>query len=79
MSVPDAPAYDVRDVSPTPDEKGLLKMSLTGTAANLVTLAEGAEHGGGNHESLSPYLTGGGALFGLLLLLWITTRFNRDR
>ncbi|QIQ04864.1 hypothetical protein [Streptomyces liangshanensis] len=54
-------------------------MSLTGTAANLVTLAEGAEHGGGNHESLSPYLTGGGALFVLLMLLWITTRFNRDR
>lgn len=52
-------------------------MSLTGTAANLVTLAEG-EHGG-NHESLSPYLTGGGALFALLLLLWVTTRFNRDR
>jgi hypothetical protein len=49
-------------------------MSLNGTAAHLVTLAEG-----GNHESLSPYLTGGGALFGLLLLLWITTRFNRDR
>ncbi|MFB7274922.1 hypothetical protein [Streptomyces sp. NPDC056244] len=52
-------------------------MSLNGTAANLVMLAEGAE--GGNHESLSPYLIGGGALFGLLLLLWITTRFNRDR
>ncbi|MEU3185639.1 hypothetical protein ABZ707_15760 [Streptomyces sp. NPDC006923] len=52
-------------------------MSLTGTAANLITLAEGGE--GGNHESLSPYLTGGGALFALLLLLWITTRFNRDR
>ncbi|MEU4497841.1 hypothetical protein OG729_26285 [Streptomyces sp. NBC_00210] len=53
-------------------------MSLASTAANLVTLAEGGEHGG-NHESLSPYLTGGGALFTLLLLLWITTRFNRDR
>ncbi|MFJ2116011.1 MULTISPECIES: hypothetical protein [unclassified Streptomyces] len=50
-------------------------MSLTGTAANLVTLAEG----GGNHESLNPALIGGGALFALLLLLWITTRFNRDR
>jgi hypothetical protein len=62
--------------APTPDEKGLLKMSLTGTATNL--LAQGAEHGG-NHESISPYLTGGGALFALLLLLWITTRFNRDR
>ncbi|MEU5436880.1 hypothetical protein AB0G73_26330 [Streptomyces sp. NPDC020719] len=53
-------------------------MSLTSTAANMVTLAEGTEHGG-NHESLSPYVTGGGALVILLLLLWITTRFNRDR
>ncbi|MCX2179813.1 hypothetical protein ACF065_21780 [Streptomyces sp. NPDC015232] len=54
-------------------------MSLHATAANLVTLAnEGAEHGG-NHESLSPYVTGGGALLALLLLLWVTTRFNRDR
>ncbi|MCA1217655.1 hypothetical protein [Streptomyces sp. 8L] len=49
-------------------------MIPSGTAASLATLAEGS-----NHESLSPYLTGGGALFGLLLLLWITTRFNRDR
>ncbi|WP_037803230.1 hypothetical protein [Streptomyces sp. NRRL F-5135] len=53
-------------------------MSLSsGTAASLVMLAEGVE--GGNHESLNPLLTGGGALFALLLLLWITTRFNRDR
>ncbi|MFF2408993.1 hypothetical protein [Streptomyces sp. NPDC058092] len=54
-------------------------MSLTSTAHQLVTLAaEGGEHGG-NHESLTPYLTGGGAFVVLLLLLWITTRFNRDR
>ncbi|MGW2212263.1 hypothetical protein [Streptomyces sp. NPDC001781] len=54
-------------------------MSLHSTAAQLVTLAaEGAEHGG-NHNSLNPAITGGGALFVLLLLLWITTRFNRDR
>ncbi|MEU5898149.1 MULTISPECIES: hypothetical protein [Streptomyces] len=54
-------------------------MSLHSNAAQLVTLAsEGGEHGG-NHESLSPLLTGGGALVVLLLLLWITTRFNRDR
>ncbi|MCM2414130.1 MULTISPECIES: hypothetical protein [unclassified Streptomyces] len=54
-------------------------MSLTSTAHQLVTVAaEGGEHGG-NHESLSPYLTGGGAFVALLLLLWITTRFNRDR
>lgn len=49
-------------------------MFPSGTAASLANLAEG-----GNHESLSPYLTGGGALFLLVLLLWITTRFNRDR
>ena len=53
-------------------------MSLTSTAHQLVTLASEGEQGG-NHESLSPYLTGGGALVALLLLLWITTRFNRDR
>jgi hypothetical protein len=49
-------------------------MMPTDTYAGLTTLAEG-----GNHESLSPFLTGGGALFALLALLWITTRFNRDR
>ncbi|MEU1850107.1 hypothetical protein ABZ499_12730 [Streptomyces sp. NPDC019990] len=54
-------------------------MSFHSTAAQLVTLAaEGEEHGG-NHESLSPYVTGGASLVILLLLLWITTRFNRDR
>ncbi|WP_023588756.1 hypothetical protein [Streptomyces thermolilacinus] len=52
--------------------------SLHTAAAHLVTLAEGSEHHG-NHESLNPYVTGGGALIALLLLLWITTRFNRDR
>jgi hypothetical protein len=40
----------------------------------LTTLAEGS-----NHDSLNPALTGGSALFILLLLLFITTRFNRDR
>ncbi|MGV9311460.1 hypothetical protein ACWDR0_04620 [Streptomyces sp. NPDC003691] len=50
-------------------------MSLTGTsAAALVPLAEG-----GGHESLSPLLVGGLALVGLLLLLFITISFNRDR
>ncbi|HEY5832748.1 hypothetical protein [Streptomyces sp.] len=44
-------------------------------AHTLITLAES---GGGHHDSLSPYLTGFGALGALLLLLWITTRFNRD-
>ncbi|MGW0819969.1 hypothetical protein [Streptomyces sp. NPDC002845] len=54
-------------------------MSFHSAAAQLVTLAaEGEEHSG-NHESLNPYLTGGGAFVALMLLLWITTRFNRDR
>ncbi|MER6706720.1 hypothetical protein [Streptomyces fumanus] len=53
-------------------------MSIHSTAAQLVTLAEGEGHGG-NHQSLSPFLTGGAALVILLLLLWVTTRFNRDR
>ncbi|MFF8829557.1 MULTISPECIES: hypothetical protein [Streptomyces] len=53
-------------------------MSLPTTAASLVTLAQGGEHAD-RHASLSPYITGGGALVVLLLLLWITTRFNRDR
>lgn len=54
-------------------------MSLHSTANALVALAaEGGEHGG-EHATLNPYLTGGGALAALLLLLFITTRFNRDR
>ena len=31
------------------------------------------------HATLKPWLTGGGALFLLLLALWVTTRFNKDR
>ncbi|WP_019358154.1 hypothetical protein [Streptomyces sp. AA1529] len=56
-------------------------MTLSSTAHDaLLSLASGGEHGeGGQHESLSPYLTGGGALLALILLLWLTTRFNRDR
>jgi len=54
-------------------------MSLHSAAAQLVTLAAEGEQHVDEHASLSPYLTGGGALFTLLLLLWITTRFNRDR
>jgi hypothetical protein len=53
-------------------------MTPSSTAHHALTsLAEGA--GGGAHESLNPFVTGGGALLGLLLLLWVTTRFNRDR
>lgn len=52
-------------------------MSFHSTAAQLVTVAAEGEQGA--TTSLNPFLTGGGALFVLLLLLWITTRFNRDR
>jgi hypothetical protein len=54
------------------------EMSLPSSAHSLITFAAGGEHGGG-HQSLNPYVTGGGALLALLLLLWIVTRFNRDR
>ncbi|MFJ3924069.1 hypothetical protein [Streptomyces sp. NPDC090022] len=55
-------------------------MSITSTAQSLVLLAsEGAEQHGGNHDSLNPYLTGGGAFLILMLMLWVTTRLNRDR
>ncbi|MER7051209.1 MULTISPECIES: hypothetical protein [unclassified Streptomyces] len=55
-------------------------MSFHSTAAQFVTLASegGAEHSG-NHQSLNPLVTGIGAFLALMLLLWITTRFNRDR
>ncbi|MFR9799835.1 hypothetical protein ACL02U_28650 [Streptomyces sp. MS06] len=54
-------------------------MSFHSAATQLITLAAEGEQHGGNHQSLSPFITGGGALCALLLLLWITTRFNRDR
>jgi hypothetical protein len=54
-------------------------MTSYAAASALTTLAEGSGLQGGNHQSLSPYLTGGGALFALLLLLFVVTRFNRDR
>ncbi|CAM5568888.1 MULTISPECIES: hypothetical protein [Streptomyces] len=53
-------------------------MSLTSTAHQLATLASGGE-GGGNHESLNPYFVGAGAFVALMLLLFITISFNRDR
>jgi hypothetical protein len=43
----------------------------------VITLANANENG--QHESLNAYAIGGGALAALLLLLWITTRLNRDR
>ncbi|MFI6157325.1 hypothetical protein ACIBCA_32110 [Kitasatospora sp. NPDC051170] len=49
------------------------------TTAALPVLNLLAEGEGGNHDSLNPALTGGAALFILMLLLFIVTRFNRDR
>jgi hypothetical protein len=43
----------------------------------VITLAEASEHG--QHGSLNAYAIGGGAFAALLLLLWVTTRLNRDR
>jgi hypothetical protein len=50
-------------------------MSLHATAPALALLAEG----NANHSSLNPLFTGGGALLVLLVLLFLTTRFNKDR
>jgi hypothetical protein len=47
-------------------------------AETLLRLAE-EEHHESMHDSLNAYAIGGGALAALLLLLWITTRLNRDR
>ncbi|MFE5211639.1 hypothetical protein [Streptomyces sp. NPDC056600] len=53
-------------------------MSFQQSAAQLVTLAsEGGE--GGHHMNLNPLLPGLGAFVILLLLLFITVSFNRDR
>lgn len=53
-------------------------MSLTSAHSALVMLASEGEHVD-THESISPYVTGGAAFAILLFLLWVTTRFNRDR
>ncbi|SFB99649.1 hypothetical protein [Streptomyces aidingensis] len=52
-------------------------MYLSSVTTALTTLAEseGGEHG----STLNAYAIGAGALGALLLLLWITTRLNRDR
>lgn len=66
---------------PRPHSHGLVQPTMTLISSahdSLVAVASGGEHGG-DHESLNPFVTGGGALLALLLLLWITTRFNRDR
>jgi hypothetical protein len=42
----------------------------------LTTLAEGGENA---HENMNPVLNGVATFVVLLLLLFVTTRFNRDR
>ncbi|MBD3930703.1 hypothetical protein IF129_03865 [Streptomyces chumphonensis] len=55
-----------------------MTMTLLSSAPALSLIAsEGEEHGA--YASLNPWLIGGIGLFILLLLLWGTTRFNRDR
>jgi hypothetical protein len=60
---------------PSPSKQRVLLIMSPVAASALTTLAES---NGGHHPSLSPFLTGFGALGILLLLLWIVTRFNRD-
>ncbi|WP_198035270.1 hypothetical protein [Streptacidiphilus rugosus] len=48
---------------------------MTSPAATVAQLAEG----NGLHDSLQPWLTGGGALLILILLLVVTVSFNKDR
>ncbi|WP_158621489.1 MULTISPECIES: hypothetical protein [Streptomyces] len=52
--------------------------ALTADSSVVETLLPLASEEGA-HDSLNAYAIGGGALAGLLLLLWITTRLNRDR
>lgn len=55
-------------------------MMLSSAAHNaLAALASGGGEHSGDHDPALPFITGGGSLLALLLLLWITTRFNRDR
>ncbi|MBW1598291.1 MULTISPECIES: hypothetical protein [unclassified Streptomyces] len=56
-----------------------MTMNILSSAPALSLLASGSEEHGGAHASLNPWLIGASGLLMLLLLLWITTRFNRDR
>ncbi|MBU7599024.1 hypothetical protein JGS22_015755 [Streptomyces sp. P38-E01] len=52
-------------------------MNLAGSAYALAHLAQGGEHV--SEHSFSPFVIGGFGLGVLFLLLFLTTRFNRDR
>ncbi|MBB1255503.1 hypothetical protein [Streptomyces alkaliterrae] len=53
-------------------------MTSASSALFLAQLAQGGEHGG-QHASLNPLVIGLVALGVLLLMLFVTTSFNRDR
>ena len=50
-------------------------MSLPAVAPFLSQLADGTD----SHASLNPLFTGGSALAAFLVLLFLVTRFNKDR
>ncbi|MDT0307625.1 hypothetical protein RM780_11705 [Streptomyces sp. DSM 44917] len=56
----------------------MLQLTASPAASALSALAS-EEHRGHGHDSLNAYAIGAGAFVALLLLLWITTRLNRDR
>lgn len=52
-------------------------MNLASSVYSLAQLAQGGEHS--SEHSFNPLVIGGAGLGILLLMLLITTRFNRDR
>ncbi|WP_344629696.1 hypothetical protein [Streptomyces glaucosporus] len=54
-------------------------MTLPETVHTLALLASSGAQEGEHGTSPNPYVTGIGAFLALMALLWITTRFNRDR
>lgn len=52
-------------------------MNLASSAYTLTHLAQGGEHA--SQHSFNPMVVGGAGLAILMVLLLITTRFNRDR
>lgn len=64
---------------PTHSRNGSLTMPTMTVSHATHSLATFAAEHGERHEGLNPAAVGAGCLLALLLLLWITTRFNRDR
>lgn len=59
-----------------PTEKQRVYKPMSPTAASTVHLLA---ESGGRHQSLNPVFIGGSAFVILLVMLLITTRFNKDR